>query len=84
LSEHLLQPTVDVEYVVKKKDKVVLRFTEDWNGLDESGQRIVLSRFLKTETLEKGEYELLVHIRDKKTDRRITQTARFKIVDEKK
>ncbi len=83
LDEITLQPTVDVEYVITKKEKDVLRVVEDWKEIDESGQRIVLSRFLKTDSLESGDYELQIRIRDKKTNEQITKREQFRIKEVK-
>ncbi|HYJ89666.1 MAG TPA: GWxTD domain-containing protein [Pyrinomonadaceae bacterium] len=59
-----LRPAVDVEYVLSKSGKEVLRQKEDWSGLSDSGQRLTLARLLPTNTLPLGEYEIKIVTKD--------------------
>jgi hypothetical protein len=60
-----LRPAVDVEYVLTKGGKEVLRQAEDWSGLSDSGQRLTLARLLPTDAMPLGDYEISVLIKDR-------------------
>lgn len=79
IDETTLRPKVDVEYVLQKDGKEILNQKEDWKGLSDSGQRLVLARLLPTSTLSEGEYELLVKIRDRVSGDKLTQRSTFTI-----
>lgn len=79
IDETTLRPNVDVEYVLQKDGKEILNQKEDWKGLSDSGQRLVLARLLPTTSLSEGEYELLVRIRDRVSGDKLTQRATFSI-----
>ena len=49
IDQTTLRPAVDVEYVLTKGGKEVLRQPEDWSGLSDSGQRLTLARLLPTD-----------------------------------
>ena len=51
IDQTTLRPAVDVEYVLSKGGKEILRQKEDWSGLSDSGQRLTLARLLPTNTL---------------------------------
>ena len=74
-----LRPAVDVQYILSKGGKEVLRQTEDWSGLSDSGQRLTLARLLPTATLPLGEYELKVAIRDRVGGQLIENKGKFTI-----
>ncbi len=65
IDQTTLRPAVDVEYVLTKGGKEVLRQAEDWSGLSDSGQRLTLARLLPTDLMTVGDYELNVVIRDR-------------------
>jgi hypothetical protein len=65
IDETTLRPNVDVEYVLQKDGKEILKQDEDWQGLSDSGQRLVLARLLPTTSLNEGEYKLSIRIRDR-------------------
>lgn len=65
IDQTTLRPAVDVEYVLTKGGKEVLRQAEDWSGLSDSGQRLTLARLLPTDLMALGDYELNVVIRDR-------------------
>lgn len=65
LDQTTLRPAVDVEYLLTKGGKEVLRQAEDWSGLSDSGQRLTLARLLPTAGLPAGDYEIKVVTRDR-------------------
>lgn len=65
IDQTTLRPAVDVEYVLTKNGKEVLRQAEDWSGLSDSGQRLTLARLLPTDTMPLGDYEINVVIKDR-------------------
>ena len=65
IDQTTLRPAVDVEYVLLKGGKEVLRQTENWEGLSDAGQRLTLARLLPTAQVPVGEYELKIKIRDR-------------------
>jgi len=65
IDQTTLRPAVDVQYVLVKDGKEVLRQAEDWSGLSDSGQRLTLARLLPTTVLVPGDYEIKVQIKDK-------------------
>lgn len=60
-----LRPAVDVQYILLKDGKELMRQAEDWSGLSDSGQRLTLARLLPTTLLTPGDYELKVQIKDR-------------------
>ena len=74
-----LRPAVDVEYVLSKGGKEVLRQKEDWSGLSDSGQRLTLARLLPTVTLPLGDYELKVLTKDLVGGQVIENKGKFSI-----
>ncbi len=74
-----LRPAVDVEYVLTKGGKEVLRQAEDWTGLSDSGQRLTLARLLPTDALPVGEYELKVLTKDRVGGQVIENKGKFTI-----
>ncbi|MEO8041192.1 MAG: GWxTD domain-containing protein [Acidobacteriota bacterium] len=65
IDQTTLRPAVDVEYVLTKGGKEVLRQPEDWSGLSDSGQRLTLARLLPTDLMPLGDYELNIVIKDR-------------------
>ena len=81
IDQTTLRPAVDVEYVLTKDGKEVLRKNEDWEGLSDSGQRLTLARMLSTSQLAIGEYELKVKIKDRvKNNQMLEPSAKFTVV----
>jgi len=64
IDQTTLRPAVDVEYILTRGGKEVLRQKEDWSGLSDSGQRLVLARLLPTDQMPVGDYELKVIVKD--------------------
>lgn len=65
IDQTTLRPAVDVEYVLTKDGKELLRQPETWDGLSDSGQRLTLARLLPTAQLAPGEYEIKIKIKDR-------------------
>jgi GWxTD domain-containing protein len=80
IDQTTLRPAVDVEYVLSKGGKEVLRQAEDWSGLSDSGQRLTLARLLPTDLLAEGDYELKVLTRDRVGGQVIENKGKFTIV----
>ena len=75
-----LRPAVDVEYILLKDDKEIAKQIEDWQQLNDAGQRLTLTRLIDTKDVAYGEYRLAVRIRDRITGDTIMPTAGFKVV----
>lgn len=65
IDQTTLRPAVDVQYVLFKDGKEILRQPEDWDGLSDSGQRLTLARLLPTTALTPGDYEIKILVNDK-------------------
>jgi len=65
IDQTTLRPAVDVNYVLMKGGKEILRQAEDWSGLSDSGQRLTLARLLATSQLAVGDYDLRIEIKDR-------------------
>lgn len=65
IDQTTLRPAVDVTYVLTKNGKEILNQAENWEGLSDSGQRLTLARLIPTSTLETGDYELKIKIKDR-------------------
>ena len=65
IDQTTLRPAVDVDYILMKGGKEVLRQTENWEGLSDAGQRLTLARLLPTDKMATGDYELKIKIRDR-------------------
>lgn len=79
IDQTTLRPAVDVEYVLTKGGKEVLRQPEDWSGLSDSGQRLTLARLLPTDGLPLGEYELKVLTKDRVGGQVIENKGKFTV-----
>jgi 5-hydroxyisourate hydrolase-like protein (transthyretin family) len=80
IDQTTLRPAADAEYVLMKNDKELTRQLEDWQQINDAGQRLTLSRLIDTRTLEPGEYQIQIRIRDHITGQTITPSATFTIV----
>jgi 5-hydroxyisourate hydrolase-like protein (transthyretin family) len=65
IDQTTLRPAVDVEYLLLKDGKEILRQSENWEGLSDSGQRLTLARMIPTSTLATGDYELKIKVKDR-------------------
>src|SRR5215217_6989776 len=59
-----LRPAADAEYVLLKNGKEVAKQTEEWRQINDAGQRLTLSRLIDSRSLEPGEYQIQIRIRD--------------------
>lgn len=75
-----LQPAVDVEYVLSKDGRELSRQREDGRGIDDAGQRLTLTQFIKTTDLAAGEYQIQVNITDRITGQHLSPVAKFTVV----
>lgn len=81
IDQTTLRPSADVEYVLLKGGKEVLKQAEDWNGLSDSGQRLTLARLLPTAQLPTGDYELKIRIKDRVSNQTLEPSAKFTITE---
>ena len=65
IDQTTLRPAVDVDYILTKNGKEILKQQENWEGLSDAGQRLTLARLLPTTELTAGDYELKIKIRDR-------------------
>lgn len=79
IDQTTLRPAVDVEYILTKGGKEVMRQSEDWSGLSDSGQRLTLARLLPTETMPLGEYEIKILIKDRVGGQTLQPAGKFTI-----
>lgn len=79
IDQTTLRPAVDVDYVLMKDGKEVLRQPEDWSGLSDSGQRLTLARLLPTDRLPLGDYELRVVTKDKVGGQVVENKGKFTV-----
>lgn len=80
IDQTTLRPAVDVEYILTKDGKEVLRQSEDWQGLSDSGQRLTLARLLPTAQMPTGSYELKIKIIDRVGNQILEPSEKFTIV----
>ncbi|MBK6722864.1 MAG: hypothetical protein IPG58_06160 [Acidobacteria bacterium] len=74
-----LRPAVDVDYILSKDGKELLKQREDWTGLSDSGQRLTLARLLPTDVMPTGDYEIKVMIKDRVGGQIIENKGKFTI-----
>ncbi|MCD9186259.1 MAG: GWxTD domain-containing protein [Pyrinomonadaceae bacterium] len=79
IDQTTLRPAVEVEYVLTKDGKEVLRQNEDWQGLSDSGQRLTLARLLPTAQMPTGTYELKIKIKDRVGNQILEPAEKFTI-----
>jgi GWxTD domain-containing protein len=80
IDQTTLRPSVDVEYVLSKDGKELIKQPEDWRGNSDSGQRLTLARLIDSRQLPPGEYSLEVRVRDRVSSQSLVQTAKFSVV----
>ncbi len=81
IDQTTLRPAVDVEYVITKGGKELLRQPENWEGLSDSGQRLTLARLLSTDNLATGDYEIKIRIKDRVSGQTMERAEKFSIVE---
>lgn len=79
IDQTTLRPAVEVEYVLTKDGKEVLRQNEDWQGLSDSGQRLTLARLIPTAQMPTGNYELKIKIKDRVGNQILEPAEKFTI-----
>ena len=79
IDQTTLRPAVDVDYILSKDGKEILRQKEDWGGLSDSGQRLTLARLLPTSAMPLGVYEMKVQIMDRVGGQIIENKGKFTI-----
>jgi hypothetical protein len=79
IDQTTLRPAVDVDYILTRNGKEVMRQTEDWSGLSDSGQRLTLARLLQTDRLDTGDYEIKVLIKDRVGNQTLEPGGKFTI-----
>jgi hypothetical protein len=83
IDQTTLRPSVDVEYVLNKDGKEVLRQPEDWRGISDPGQRLTLARLLPGTVLQPGEYEVTIRVRDRVSGQSLAPSAKFSVRGDK-
>lgn len=79
IDQTTLRPSVDVDYVLSQDGKEITRQAEDWRGISDSGQRLILARLIDTQRLAAGEYELTIRIRDRVSGQTLAPAAKFTV-----
>ncbi len=79
IDQTTLRPAVDVDYVLMKDGKEVLKQKEDWSGLSDSGQRLTLARLLPTDQMPTGNYEIKILTKDRVGGQVIENKGKFTI-----
>lgn len=80
IDQTTLRPSVDVEYSLLKDGKEIVKQTEDWSGLSDSGQRLTLARLIDTSGLTPGEYQVSIRIRDRVSGQTLSPSEKFMLV----
>ena len=80
IDQTTLRPAVEVEYILMKGGKEVLRQPEKWEGLSDSGQRLTLARLLPTDQMPLGNYEIKIKIKDRVGGQTLEPAGTFTIV----
>ena len=79
IDQTTLRPAVDVDYILTKGGKEVLKQPEDWSGLSDSGQRLTLARLLPTDRMPTGDYEIKIVMKDRVSGQIIENKGKFTI-----
>lgn len=79
IDQTTLRPAADAEYVLLKNGKELSKQLEDWRQINDSGQRLTLTRLIDSRSLAPGDYEIQVRIRDHVTGQTISPSATFSI-----
>ena len=80
IDQTTLRPSVDVEYALLKDGNELYKQVEDWRGIGDSGQRLILARLVDTRDLAPGEYELTIRIHDRVSGQALAPAAKFILV----
>lgn len=79
IDQTTLRPLVDVEYTLLNDGKELRRQVEDWRGINDSGQRLTLTRLIDSSKLLPGEYELVIRMRDRVNGKTLSPSAKFTV-----
>jgi GWxTD domain-containing protein len=79
IDQTTLRPAVDVEYTLLNGGKELGKQVEDWREINDSGQRLTLTKLIDSSKLMPGEYELVVRIRDRVTGKTLSPSAKFTV-----
>ena len=80
IDQTTLRPAADAEYILLRNGKEIAKHTEDWRQINDAGPRLTLSRLIDSRTLEPGEYQIQVRIRDHVYGETIAPSAKFTVV----
>ncbi len=80
IDQTTLRPSVDVEYSLVKDGKEIIKQSEDWRGLSDSGQRLTLARLIDTSGMTAGEYQVTIRIRDRVSGQTLAPSEKFTVV----
>jgi GWxTD domain-containing protein len=81
IDQTTLKPAVDAEYVLLKDGKELSRQVEDWQQINDAGQRLTLTRLIDTSKLAPGAYQIQINVRDHVTGQKTSPSAKFTIVE---
>jgi len=79
IDQTTLRPAVDVEYILLSGGKELGRQLEDWREINDSGQRLALTRLIDSNKLMPGQYELVIQIRDHVTGKTLSPSTKFTV-----
>jgi len=79
LDEKTNKPSATIEYVLKKGDKEVSRFSEEQDKLAGASQQMTLEKLFPLTNLEPGRYRLVVNVTDNLSKRTISPVAPFEV-----
>jgi len=79
IDQTTLRPAVDVEYALIKDGRELMKQAEDWRGVASTGDRLVLARLIDSRSLNPGDYEIEVRIRDRVSNRSLVQKTKVTI-----
>jgi GWxTD domain-containing protein len=79
LDEKTSKPSATIEYVLKKGDKELSRFSEQKDKLAGASQQMTLEKLFPLANLEPGRYSLVVNVTDNLSKRTISPAAPFEV-----
>jgi hypothetical protein len=79
IDQTTLRPAVDVEYTLLNGGKELSKQVEDWREINDAGQRLTLTRLIDSSKLAPGEYELVIHLRDRVSGKTLSPSAKFTV-----
>jgi hypothetical protein len=79
LDEKTNKPSATIEYVLRKGEKEISRFTEEKDKLAGASQQMTLEKLFPLASLEPGRYSLVVNVTDNLSKRTISPVAKFEV-----